>query len=250
MVTAIFPAAGQGKRMEAGINKVFLNLMDKPILIRTLLAFSHCAVIDDLIVVVAAEEVSKVRTMLHAVPGLKPWQVVAGSTERQYSIANGLGSLHRDADIVLVHDGARPLVSEALINAVVEEARRGGAAIAAVPAKDTIKIVNEGHVVAETPERQALWTVQTPQGFKREIIVNAYQKAAVDHFLGTDDASLVERLNVQVKVVEGEYGNLKITTPEDLLIAEAFLRKGVVSRLVTEVSSVVSEVKDKFWRAK
>lgn len=248
MVTVIFPAAGQSRRMEAGMNKVFLNLMGKPILIHTLIAFSRCDSVDDLIVVVASEEVAKVRSMLRAVPGLKPWQVVAGGTERQYSIANGLGALRASADVVLVHDGARPLTSNALITAVVEAAKRHGAAITAVPAKDTIKIADEDGCVIETPKRNTLWSVQTPQGFKRDILVNAYQQAAQDHFLGTDDSSLVERLGVQVKIVEGEYGNLKITTPEDMLIAEAFLREGAVSKLTMGVSTFVSEVKDKFRR--
>lgn len=242
MVTAIFPAAGQGKRMEIGINKVFLELLGKPILVHTVIAFSNCTAIDDLIIVVAPEEVSIVKKILKAVPNLKPWQVVAGSTERQYSIANGLASLRSDTEIVLVHDGARPLTSDAVITAVVEETRRFGATVTGVPAKNTIKIVNEDQVVTETPERSTLWSIQTPQGFKREIILDAYKKADEDDFLGTDDASLVERLGIKVKVVKGEYSNLKITTPEDFIIAEAFLRKGVVARLVSGVSTLVADV--------
>lgn len=244
MVTAIFPAAGQGKRMEVGINKVFLELLGKPILVHTVMAFSNCAVIDDLIIVVAPEEVAVVTALLKAVPKLKPWQVVAGSTERQYSIANGLAALHKDTEIVLVHDAARPLTSDAVITAVVEESRRSGAAVTGVPAKNTIKIVNEDQVVTATPERNTLWSVQTPQGFKRDIILHAYKKAAEDHFLGTDDSSLVERLGIKVKVVKGEYSNLKITTPEDFIMVEAFMRKGAVSRLVSGVSSMVTEVKE------
>jgi 2-C-methyl-D-erythritol 4-phosphate cytidylyltransferase len=246
MVTAIFPAAGQGKRMEVGVNKVFLELLGKPILVHTVLAFSKCAAIDDLIVVVAPEEVAVVTTLLRAVPNLKPWQVIAGSTERQYSIANGLAALHENTDIVLVHDGARPLTSDTVITAVVEESRRSGATVTGVPAKNTIKIVDEDQVVMATPERNTLWSVQTPQGFQRNIILNAYKKAEEDHFLGTDDSSLVERLGIKVKVVKGEYSNLKITTPEDFIIAEAFLRKGAVSRLVSGVSTIVSDVKETF----
>lgn len=248
MVTAIFPAAGQGKRMEIGVNKVFLELLGKPILIHTLMTFSDCMAIDDLIVVVGSDEVSTVKTVLRGVPGLKPYQVIIGGTERQYSIANGLAALNKNTDIVLVHDGARPLTSKEVITAVVEEARRGGAAITAVPAKDTIKIVDADGIVTATPERRSLWTVQTPQGFKREIILAAYQKAAMENFLGTDDASLVERLGIKVKAVQGDYSNLKITTPEDLIIAEAFMRKGAVSRLVSGVSSVFLDVKDKLLK--
>lgn len=250
MVTVIIPAAGQGRRMNAGVNKVLVDLLGKPVLLHTLTTFSRCAAVDHLIVVVAEEEVAFVKNLLRAVPGLKPCQVVAGSTERQYSIANGLEALDRSAEIVLVHDAARPLTSEAVITGVIEEAQRSGAAIAAVPAKETIKIVDEARVVTATPLRQTLWTVQTPQGFKRHILLEAYEKAAADHFLGTDDAGLVERIGVQVKVVQSDYQNLKITTPEDMIIAEAFMRRGVVSKVVSGVSSVVDEVKDKIWGRK
>jgi len=252
MVTAIFPAAGQGKRMKASVNKVFLELMGKPILVHTLLAFSRCDAIDNLIVVVGADEVTFIKALLTAVPGLKPYKVIAGSTERQYSIFNGLAQLSPATDVVLVHDGARPLVSCQIISAVVEEARKSGAAIAAVPAKDTIKIVDKDELVEATPDRQSLWTVQTPQGFTKEVIVKAYQQAANDEFLGTDDSSLVERIGVRVKVVQGDYSNIKVTTPEDLLIAEAFMRDGVVAKVVSRVSSsvsgVVSNVKEKIFR--
>jgi len=252
MVTAIFPAAGQGKRMKASVNKVFLELMGKPILVHTLLAFSRCDAIDNLIVVVGADEVTFIQALLVAVPGLKPYKVVVGGTERQYSIFNGIAQLSPTTDVVLVHDGARPLVSCQVITAVVEEARKSGAAIAAVPAKDTIKIVDQDDFVEETPDRQSLWTVQTPQGFKKDIIVKAYQQAANDEYLGTDDSSLVERIGVRVKVVKSDYSNIKVTTPEDLLIAEAFMREGVVAKVVSQVSSsvsgVVADVKEKIFR--
>lgn len=222
MVTALFPAAGQGKRMQAGLNKVFLELKDKPILIHTLLKFSACASIDDLIVVVAPDEVDFIARLLSHVPGLKPYQVVAGGSERQYSIDNGLKKLLPDTEVILVHDAARPLVSAQTIEAVVAAAREVGGAIAAVPAKNTVKIVHDG-LVSTTPPRETVWEVQTPQGFRREIIEQAYERAAADGFLGTDDASLVERLGAPVKVVQSSYQNIKVTTPEDLLIAEAFL---------------------------
>lgn len=225
MVTAIFPAAGQGKRMGAGKNKVLLMLQGKLILVRTLLAFSKNKLVDDLIVVVAKEEVEEVSALLKQVHGLKPWQVIAGGAERQYSIANGLAALAAASHIVLVHDAARPLVSGKVIAAIIEEARKSGAAIAAVPEKNTIKIVDDAHAVIATPERKTLWSIQTPQGFRREVILNAYAQAATEGFLGTDDASLVERLGIKVKVVESDYQNIKITTPEDMLVAEAFLSK-------------------------
>ena len=223
MVSVIFPAAGAGRRMKADRNKVLLELSGVPILLRTLRRFSAVPAVAELIVVVAKDEIAFVEGMLEKAQGLKPWCVVQGGAERQYSIANGMAHLAADADIVLVHDAARPLVSLAAIEAVIFAAREKGAAIAAVRAKNTIKVVSEDGRVEATPSRASLWEVQTPQGFRREILERAYEKAAQDGFLGTDDASLVERIGEAVFVVESDYGNLKITTPEDLWMAEALL---------------------------
>ena len=225
MVTAIFPAAGQGRRMELGVNKIFLELGGRPILIHTLQAFSACAAVDDMIVVVAPDEVPVVKALLEGVPGLKPYRVTAGGAERQHSIANALRLLPEETEVVLVHDGARPLVSAAVIERVAGEARESGAAAAGVPEKNTIKVVDAAGWILSTPDRKALWSIQTPQGFRRDILTQAYARAAADGFLGTDDASLVERIGVRVKVVMGAYSNLKITTPEDMVVAEAFLRQ-------------------------
>lgn len=225
MVAAVFPAAGQGSRMKVGCNKVFLELMGMPVLVRTLLRFSSVKEIEELIVIVASGEEAAVERALRLVPGLTPWQVVTGSTERQYSIENGLKAVSPDADIILIHDAARPLVTEQTIEDVIRTARIQGAAIAAVPEKNTIKVVDdEGHV-KETPERRILWEVQTPQGFRREILLPAYERAREEGFLGTDDASLVERTGASVAVVRSTYANIKVTTPEDLVLAEALLRQ-------------------------
>jgi 2-C-methyl-D-erythritol 4-phosphate cytidylyltransferase len=251
MVTVIFPAAGQGHRMQAGINKVFLELMGKPILVRTLLTFSQCPLVDGLVVVVVPEEMEFIKRMLKMVTGLKPYKVVAGGSERQYSIYNGLSYVDPKTDIILVHDAARPLVSQTVIKAVINEAVASGAAIAAVPEKNTVKIVSQDHVVKKTPDRTSVWAVQTPQGFQRDIIIRAYQKAQEDGFLGTDDASLVERMGIPVKVVESEYRNIKVTTPEDLIIAEAFLRDGKLSKVkdgVAVVSDVIINMKEHLFR--
>ena len=223
MVTAIFPAAGSSTRMGSGINKNLLELAGEPILIRTLKTFSRVGRINFLIVVVAANEVEQVEELLSATEGLKPWRVTFGGSERQYSIANGLKLLPDDAEIVLVHDAARPLISVQTINGVIDAAKEFGGAIAAVPAKDTIKIVGADKFVRFTPPRRELVAVQTPQGFKREILLRAYDKAVEDNFLGTDDSSLVERLGIRVKVVTSNYDNIKITTPEDLNVAETLL---------------------------
>ena len=224
MVSVIFPAAGQGKRMQAGINKVLLTLGGEPILTRTLKTFSAVKEVGELIVVVAADEVAAVERQLQKVAGLKPFQVVAGGSERQYSIYNGLQHVDKQADVVLVHDAARPLVTVKTIQAVVDSARAKGGAIAAVPAKNTIKVVGTDGLVESTPPRSTLWEVQTPQGFRKDILLKANEQALQDDFLGTDDASLVERIGVPVAVVKSDYRNIKVTTPEDLLIAEAFLQ--------------------------
>ena len=224
MVTAIFPAAGQSKRMQSSTNKNFLEIDDQPILIHTLLKFSKSDKIEKLIVAAAVDEVKIVEEMLAEVEGLKPFQIVEGGSERQYSIANAIKFLPDNCDVVLVHDAARPLISVETIEEVIAAARIYGCAIAAVPEKNTIKVIDDDGFVVDTPPRATLVSVQTPQGFKRDIIVKAYEQAERDNFLGTDDSSLVERLGCKVKIVKSDYKNIKITTPEDILIAEAFLR--------------------------
>lgn len=224
MVAAIFPAAGSSVRMGGGVNKNLLELAGEPILIRTLKTFSRVERVNFLIVVVAAHEVAAVEKLLSSTEGLKPWRVTVGGSERQYSIVNGLKLLPDDAEIILVHDAARPLISARTINDVIDAAIEFGGAIAAVPSKDTIKIVDAEGFVKYTPPRRELVSVQTPQGFKREILLQANAKAQAENFLGTDDASLVERLGAKVKVVTSGYDNIKITTPEDIHIAETLLR--------------------------
>ena len=226
MTTAVFPAAGASTRMNnfGGTNKNLLKLAGEMVLLRSVKTFSQVERVNFLIVVVGASEVETVENLLRAEKDLKPWVVTVGGSERQFSIANGLKLVPSDADTVLVHDAARPLVTAKTVNAVIDAAEQFGGAIAAVPAKDTIKLVGADGFVRFTPPRRELAAVQTPQGFKREIIMRAYAKAEEDGFLGTDDSSLVERLGIRIKVVESEYSNLKITTPEDIWVAETFLR--------------------------
>ena len=221
MVTAIFPAAGQSRRMQSVSNKNFLMLDGQPILNRTLQVFSSIEEITDFIIAASTDEISYIEQLISIVE--KPCKIVEGGSERQYSIANALNVLPDSTEIVLVHDAARPLISVETINAVIESARSFGGAIAAVPAKNTIKVVDGDLFVESTPPRSKLVEVQTPQGFRRDILLKAYTQAERDGFLGTDDSSLVERLGVRVKVVVSDYRNIKITTPEDLSIAEALL---------------------------
>jgi len=225
MVTAIILAAGRGKRMNSSINKAFMLLAGRPILLHSVLTFSTCPEVDHLLVVAAPDEVIHVENMLSSLTGIKRWQVVSGGSERQYSIANALKIMSQTTDIVLVHDGARPLVNTQCINSVIKVATAHQAAVVAVPVKDTIKTVNDSGTVTGTPERHTLWSIQTPQGFSARILRQAYEQAEQDGYLGTDDASLVERIGVSVKIVAGRYENIKVTTPEDLIIAEALMNR-------------------------
>ena len=225
MITAVFPAAGSSVRMGKAIkNKNFMELMGEPILVRTLKTFSKSARIKFLVIVVGADEIETVEKLLANVEGLKPYAITAGGSERQYSIANGLKLVPEESEIVLVHDAARPLVSLQTIEKVIDTAEEFGGAIAAVHEKNTIKIIDDEDFVRITPRRVHLASIQTPQGFRKDILFKAYEQAAKDDFLGTDDASLVERIGAKVKVVWGDYENIKITTPEDIKIAETFLR--------------------------
>ena len=223
MVTAIFPAAGASRRMNIKTNKNFLEIGGEPVLIRTLKIFSQSERINFLIVVVAESEISEVEKLLSAEKNLKSYKIVVGGSERQYSIANALKFIPEDAEIILVHDAARPLINLQTIENVIDAAEKFGGAIAAVPAKNTIKFVDAENFVKNTPPRSELVEVQTPQGFKKNILIRAYAEAEKNNFLGTDDASLVERIGEKIKIVPSDYKNIKITTPEDLKIAEAIL---------------------------
>jgi len=223
MVTAIFPAAGSSRRMSIKTNKNFLELVGEKILLRTLKTFSKVERINFFVVVVAENEVDEVTKFLGAEKNLKPYKIVVGGSERQYSIANGLKFVPDDSEIILVHDAARPLVSLQTIENVIDAAEKFGGAIAAVHEKNTIKIIDSENFVRETPPRSEIVSVQTPQGFRKEILFRAYAAAEKENFLGTDDASLVERIGEKIKIVWSDYSNIKITTPEDLEIAKTFL---------------------------
>ena len=231
MVTVIFPAAGLSRRMKNSLgnvtNKNFLEIGGESVLLRTLKTFSKSARITNFIVVVAKDEIEDAEKILSSEKNLKSWQIVEGGSERQFSIANGLKFIPQNTEIILVHDAARPLVTLQTVEKVIDAAEKFGGAIAAVPAKNTIKFIDAENFVKNTPPRSELVEVQTPQGFRKEILLRAYKKAEEENFLGTDDASLVERLGEKIKIVESDYKNIKITTPEDIKIAESFLQKKI-----------------------
>lgn len=219
----IIPAAGQGKRMGAGKNKLLLELNDVPVLIHTLRVFEQDPQCEGIILAISAEDEKPFRTLLERYNIQKVSRLVYGGKERQYSVYNGLMAANTD-DVILVHDGARPFIDVQYIHELVEVAKDHGAAVVAVPVKDTIKRVHHKKVV-ETVDRSSLWAIQTPQAFRISILKEAHKNALETNFLGTDEASLVERLPYPVKIVEGSYDNIKLTTKEDLYFAEAIIRK-------------------------
>ena len=219
-------AAGQGKRMQAGKNKQFIELEDIPVIIRTLMVFEHDEFCAGITLVINQKELAIVEQLLFKYAIKKVTSIVFGGQERQQSVYNGIQVL-KDAEIVLVHDGARPFVKNKLIKNLVAAASKSGAAIAAVPVKDTIKKATSSLTVEETVERSSLWAVQTPQAFRVALLLKAHDKAIAENYFGTDDASLVERLGLCVVIVEGDYQNIKLTTPEDLLFAQAILKSWI-----------------------
>ena len=215
-VALILPAAGLGTRMKAAVRKPFLEIAGKPILALTLERFHGIARIGQIIIAVNGDDLARRQAMLAEWAPLGVTDVVAGGATRTESVRNALAALGGDAKIVLIHDAVRPFVHHGVISAVIDAAGKTGAAIAAVPVKDTIKRVDEGRIVGTVP-RLGLYLAQTPQGFRREIIERVYRDLAGADF--TDDASLVEASGGEVAIVESTYDNIKITTPEDLELA-------------------------------
>ncbi len=219
-ISAIIVAAGEGQRM-GGIDKMFAPINGRPALARVLDTFQKCKKIDQIVVVMAAKNIEACRKLVKAEGWSKVKDVVVGGKRRQDSVAEGLKRV-KDAEWVVIHDGARPLVTVDLIERGLAAAKDTGAAVAAVPVTDTIKEVQDGEIVRRTLPRENLRAVQTPQVFRRDIIENAYKNAAGDV---TDDAALVEKAGYKVKLYIGSYANIKITTPDDLEVAEALVKK-------------------------
>lgn len=225
-VAAVIPAGGSGRRMQSRSPKQYLLLNGKPVLVHTLLQLQQSPLIAEIVLVVPESDLSYVRENIEEPYMLtKIRAVIAGGRERQDSVRNGLAGIGDDCDIVVVHDAVRPFFSAELLASVISAAIQSGAAIAGIPVKDTVKEVDGVGSIARTLNRETLWMAQTPQAFQRGILQEAYRRAAEDDFHGTDDASLVERLDIPVKMVFGSYRNIKITTPEDLVLAAAFLKE-------------------------
>lgn len=224
--TAVVLAAGRGSRMGSSVHKQYLLIGGKPVLYYSLKQFEDFAGVDEVILVTGKDEMDYCREQIVEKYGLKKVKkIVPGGRERYHSVYEGLRAAS-DCDYVFIHDGARPFLEKAMLERALETVRRTEACVVGMPVKDTIKVADEEEFGIQTPDRSRLWMVQTPQVFSYGLIRDAYGKLMERELSGiTDDAMVLERLTgKRVKLVQGSYRNIKITTPEDLLLAEAFLR--------------------------
>jgi 2-C-methyl-D-erythritol 4-phosphate cytidylyltransferase len=222
-VSAIIPAAGSGARM-GGIKKPYMDLAGKPILAHTLTIFQQCPLVNSIVVVTAKDDEARcVQDVVTAYGIDKSLSIVAGGDTRQESVFNALQELSSNTDVVVIHDAVRPFVTEEMILQSIDNANQYGSAIVAVPVKDTIKESDDDGFVMKTLDRYRLWAIQTPQTFKYDLIMKAHLYARDNSIQATDDAFLIEQIGHKVKLIMGSYENIKITTPEDIVIAKAIL---------------------------
>ncbi|MBD2570337.1 2-C-methyl-D-erythritol 4-phosphate cytidylyltransferase [Anabaena lutea] len=219
----LIPSAGTGKRMGANRNKLLLQLRSQPIIAWTMLAAEAASSISWIGIISQPHDWEDLKAIMADLKLTKPIKLIAGGSTRQESVYNGLQALPADAKQVLIHDGARCLATPDLLNACAEAIRHCSGLIAAVPVKDTIKVVNESGIIQSTPERSQLWAAQTPQGFDVELLKQCHAEGVRQGWEVTDDAALFEKCGIEVRIVPGEETNLKVTTPQDLAIAEFIL---------------------------
>lgn len=223
MVSAILLAAGKGSRFARAASKVLFKLRGKPVIYYSLSVLNKHPQIDEIIIVVSFDNLKEIKRIVRRYKINKASKVILGGRERKDSVACGLGAIDPRAGFVLVQDGARPFITSRMISSSIAAAKRRGGAVVGVPVKYTVKEV-WGHRVVKTLERERLWEIQTPQVFRREVILKAYKNKSGRV---TDDSMLAERIGIKPGVVLGSYANLKITTFEDAVVAEAILRKGI-----------------------
>lgn len=224
-VSVVVVAGGKGTRMNMGVNKQYLYIGDKPVLATTLGVFEKCKIVNEIILVVNRDEILYCKeNIIDKFAFKKVKKLVAGGVERQNSVYEGLKEVDKQSDIVIIHDGARPFVNNEIIINCVKGALDFRVATAAVPVKDTIKSANNGFVES-TYDRKTLWSIQTPQVFLYETIINAHEKANKENIIATDDTTLTEAMGIKTRIVNGSYDNIKITTKEDLIFAKAIVEK-------------------------
>lgn len=220
-IAAIIPAGGSGLRMGYKIPKTYLTFDSMPIIVHTLRLFQDSDLIDDVYLVIQEKDKEYAqKEVVEKFTLTKVRAIIGGGKERQDSVNNALSYLCPEHEFVVIHDGVRPLVGKEILEKTIQVGIEEGAAITGVPVKDTVKSLNKHGMIKKTIDRKNLFLIQTPQVFKKEVIVEAYQAAYQAQYYGTDDSSLVERIGIPVKMVEGSYENIKITTPEDLMLAE------------------------------
>jgi 2-C-methyl-D-erythritol 4-phosphate cytidylyltransferase len=231
-IGVVIPAAGHGTRMGGSQIKQFLTIGGKPIVVHTIENFQQSKEVDDIVLAAHHDFESELRSLVSEYNLSKVRRVVRGGKERQDSVWNGLLAIKDyNPDIVLIHDAVRPFISHQLILESIQAAIVYEAAIVAVKPKDTVKMSVQNGFINQTPQRDNLWLAQTPQAFHFSLIMKAFKKAIDDGFYGTDDAALVERISLSVKIIEGTYDNIKITTPDDLTVAE-----GILSRHLAQIT--------------
>lgn len=225
-IIAIILAAGSGSRMNSNIKKQFIEIKEKPIIAYTIEKFEKCKEVNEIIVVTNELDIEYLeKNIIKKYNFDKVVKIIAGGDERYNSVFNALSEIKEINSIVIIHDGARPFVNDNIIKQCINEAEKNGACIVGVPVKDTIKVIDEEGYIINTPNRSNLYNVQTPQVFKLDIIKEAYDKYMNDTSIKvTDDSMVVEKYsNIKVKIIEGDYTNIKITTPEDLIFANTLI---------------------------
>jgi 2-C-methyl-D-erythritol 4-phosphate cytidylyltransferase len=228
-VTVIIAAAGAGRRMKADRPKQLLVLNDTPILVYTIRKFDRCRLVDRIVVAAPRESVEEIRKLVAAAGFSKAISVVQGGARRQDSVATAMQHLDPDTTIVAVHDAVRPFVSIEEIEAVIHEAEKNGAAVLAIPIVDTVKQIRKDRIES-TLTRDHLVLAQTPQVFRIEVLRDAFERAKKDEYYGTDESSLVERMDYPVAIIRGSERNIKITRPDDLTLARFYLQEEQASR--------------------
>ena len=224
MISAIILAGGKGKRMNSSISKQFIEIKGKPIIYYTIKKFNENKKIDNIVVVLSKEEIEYFKENILKKYDLKVDKIVIGGAERQDSVYNGLKSLENSGtDIVLIHEGARPFISDRIIDDGIEYAAIYGACAPGVMPKDTIKIKGKSNFSIDTPNRETLVAIQTPQVFKFREILECHKKVKIDKVVVTDETMVVERYGNKVYLYDGEYTNIKVTTPEDLILGEKLI---------------------------
>lgn len=229
MVSAIIVAAGKGIRMKGTMLKQYLDLSGRPVLAHSIMTFDSCGLVDEIFLVIPKEDVEYCQNKILSLLDLNNQiNLVCGGAKRQDSVYNGLQAINKNTDTVVIHDGVRPFIQPEELKECILGSKKNGACILGTPASDTLKRVDKSDIIETTLSRENIWLAQTPQVFRFDLILKAHETARRDGYVGTDDASLVERLGEDVKIINGGRFNIKITKKEDLAIAKAMFDAGLV----------------------